>query len=243
MRSVREREPSLIPGLHANASHAGQCARKIGFQIAGLAPTDPPDGNSLVNFAIGDAIHNLVQTAMFNHTFAVEDEVKGTVEDFITVRADLTYPAEDGLVCCEIKSISDFAFEKATGAALKSNGRWKKKEPDPPAGPNVEHILQCGISAKAFDATYLAIVYVRKTAAKDEPVLWEWRYTAAEHQDAIQGEIARLRAIVDLLKADTLPDREYQGEIIESPSRVKFPCGYCSHREACLEAGPGELKI
>ena len=243
-RAAEERQPSLLAGkLHANASSAGACARQIAFRVSGVAASNPITGDSLFNFAVGDAIHDQIQNAILAKVPGAEKEVSGVIEDFITCRADLKYPAEDGkTVCGEIKSVSDFAFKLATGAKLKSNGQWNKKDQQA-EGVKKEHLLQVGISAKSNGADYLSIVYSRKTATKGEPVMKEWRYSLHEVWDAVESEIGRLRTIVNMIRAHVMPDREYNGEIIENPAKTKWPCSYCGFRDACIELGPGEVVI
>ncbi len=164
------------------------------------------------------------------------------MDGIITCRADLVYPAEDGLlVCDEIKSVSDFAYKLATGAKLKSNGQWNKKD-QVAEGPKPEHILQVGISARAVGAAYVSIVYARKTATKGEPVTAEWRYKLVDIYMKVQDEISRLKAIVAQVDANLIPDREYQGQII-SPHAKKYPCTYCGYAEACMKLGEGQVKI
>lgn len=243
LRDNRERAPSLVQGLHANASSAGACARQVGFRVAGLPASNPPDGDALFNFTVGDAIHDIIQGAVLAKIPDAEKEINGVIGGFITCRADLKYPADDGkTICCEIKSVSDFAYKQATGAKLKSNGRWNTKE-QKGEGPKKEHLMQVGISAKSIDADYLCIVYARKTATRGEPVIAEWRFKVEDLEVEIQAEIARLKQIVETVKANRIPDREYQGEIIGNPKSVNFPCGYCSFKDACLELGAGEGEV
>jgi hypothetical protein len=242
-RTKRTRPPSLLEGkLHANASSAGGCARAIAFRITGLEGA-PLTGDSLFNFHIGNAVHDLIQTALLVKVPGAKAEVNGVIGDFITCRADLSYLAEDSKkVCCEIKTTSDFGFKLATGAKLKSNGQWNKKD-QVGEGPKIEHILQVGISAKGLDAEYLAIVYARKTATKDEVVTWEWRFKIEQWETEIQAEIARLKQIVETVSEGRIPDREYQGKILDNPAITRWPCQYCDFRSPCLKLGAGEVKI
>jgi hypothetical protein len=243
-RSARERAPSLLAHTpHANASSAGGCARAIAFRVAGVEGANPPSVDSLFNFYIGDAVHDKIQAAVLAKIPEAEKEVNGVIENFITCRADLCYPAEDSkIVCCEIKSTSDFGFKLATGARLKSNGQWNKKDQQA-EGPKREHVLQVGISAKSIAADYLCIVYARKTAAKDEPIIAEWRFKVADFDQEIQAEIERLRSIVASVQNGVWPDREYNGTIIQNPLKVRFPCGYCNYLPNCIEVGWGEVKM
>lgn len=242
-REAREKEPSLLDGLHANASDAGKCARAIAFKMAGFSETNPPGPDSLINFYIGDSIHDIVQKSILDRWPDAKAEVKGKLDDYITVRADILYPSEDKkLVTCEIKTVSDFAFEKATALKLKSNGRWAKKAQEA-EGPKKKDVLQTTIGAKVFEADYIAVVYIRKTAARDEPILFEWRYRTEKFQEETEQELARLKAIVESMREGKLPEREYEGSIIENPARVKFPCGYCNYKDACVSIGPGVVEI
>lgn len=239
LQETHERSLSIC----SRASSAGKCSRAIAFQISGLQSTNPPGGDSLVNFYIGDAVHDLVQGAIQARWPDAQTEVFGSVEDYITGHLDVLYSAEDGAkVVCEIKSVSDFAFELATGAMLKSNGRWRKKE-RVIEGPKREHLLQVGIYALMQEAPYLAIVYVRKTAAKDEPVTWEWRFKASDYYEQTVAELERQRRIVEMVRNGRMPDREFEGKIITNPNGVRWPCGYCDFKAACVQLGAGEVKI
>lgn len=243
-RATREARHDPLPGvLHASASSAGACARAVAFRVTGLEATNPPEVDSLVNFYIGDSVHDIVQRAIVARWPNATTEVTGTIDDFLSGHADVLYLAEDGeKVICEIKTVSDFAFELATGFELKSNGRWRKKDRTP-EGPKSEHLLQNLIYAKMHEAKYIAIVYVRKTAAKDEPILHEWRFVASDFDAKTHGEIARIKRIVNMVREGRLPDREYQGDIIQRPDKVKFPCGYCSYLTACVNLNAGEIEI
>ncbi len=242
-RDKREREPSLVDGLHANASSAGACARAIGFRVAGLPASNPLTGDALFNFSVGDAIHEIIQRAMLAKIPSATAEIKGVVGGIITCRADLKYVAEDGkYVCCEIKSVSDFAYKLATGAKLKSNGQWNKKD-QVAEGPKREALLQASLSAKALGADYVAIIYARKTASKDDPIIAEWRYKIEDLEDEIQTEFERLKSIVEMVKSNVIPDREYNGEVITNPAKARWPCGYCGHKNSCIQLGEGEVQI
>lgn len=243
-RETEERAPSLLAGkLHANASSAGACSRQIGFRVLGIEASNPITGDALFNFSVGDAIHDQIQTAILAKVPDAEKELNGVVEDFITCRADLKYPSEDSKsVCCEIKSVSDFAFKLATGAKLKSNGQWNKKDQQGD-GPKPEHLLQVGISAKSLDCDYLCIVYARKTAAKGEPIIAEWRFRINELSDKIEAEIKRLKLIVAMAENRQLPPREYQGETIYDPAKTKWPCSYCGYLDTCTKMGAGVIPL
>jgi len=245
LQTLREAEEAPVSDgiLRSRASSAGKCARSIGFSIAGLPASNPPSGDSLINFYLGDSIHAMVQDAIKAQYPDAQSEVDGSIGDFIVGHCDLLYTAEDGLkVVNEIKTVSDFAFELATGATLKSNGRWRKKE-RVVEGPKREHKLQVGIYAEMLGADYVAITYIRKTAAKDEPVAWEWRFKTSDISFDALVELNRQRQIVWMVRNNRMPDREFEGKIIVNPNAVKWPCGYCNHRDACIELGPGEVII
>lgn len=234
-QAAKEKRHDPLPGaLHASASSAGGCSRAIAFRILGTEPSNPVTPDALVNFYIGDSVHDIVQRAIMAHWPNATTEVTGQIEDFLTGHCDVLYATEDGQkVVCEIKTVSDFAFELATGDALKSNGRWKKKNPDPPQGPKIEHLLQALIYAHMQGAKYVAIVYVRKTAAKDEPIIKEWRFLASDFERQLQGELNRLRDIVTTVREGKLPARRFEGNTIFEPLKTRWPCSYCSYLTAC----------
>lgn len=240
-RDAREARHDPLPDvLHASASSAGGCSRAIGFRVAGIELSDPITPDALVNFYIGDSVHDVVQKAIVGHWPDSTTEVTGIIGDFLSGHCDVLYTAEDGKkVVCEIKTVSDFAFELATGIPLKSNGRWKKKQPDPPQGPKTEHLLQASIYALMLEAEYLAIVYVRKTAAKDEPVLKEWRFAVADFQNQLLDEIERLKSIVTTVRDGNVPARKFEGNTIYEPLKTRWPCSYCGWLTVCskLESG------
>jgi hypothetical protein len=239
------RERPVSTELTSRASSAGKCSRAIALKISGLPASNPPAGESLVNFWIGDKIHDLVQTAMLEKYPDAEKELEGSIGDYITGHCDLRTTAEDGKkIVWEIKSIADFAFMKATGISLKSSGRWHKKDEES-EGAKTEHLLQCGIYTRMFDADYMGIVYVRKTATKDEPVAYEWRHRAEEYTRPIDLELERHKNIVDMVRANYLPEREFEGRIITNPlaKENRWPCGYCNHLESCVKLGEGVVEI
>lgn len=251
LRDAREKRPPLLPEgtLHTSPGMAGQCARAIGLKVAKLEPTNPPDAKSLFNFYLGDAVHDAVQRSIKNKwSNAIIDDGKNTdtggiIEDFLEGYADVLYAAEDNkMVVCEIKTVSDFGFELATGIELKSNGRWRKKDREI-EGPKREHLLQAGIYSFIHKADYIAIVYARKTAAKDEPVTHEWRYRVKDHEEKASVEIERLKSIVNMVREGKVPARIYNDAIVENPKKVNFPCGYCNYLDACISLGPGVVEI
>lgn len=233
----------LAGTLHASASSAGQCARAIAFRIMETEATNPPMGDSLFNFYIGDSVHDVVQRAIVAHWSNATTEVIGTIEDFLSGHCDVLYTAEDGeKVVCEIKSVSDFAFELATGAELKSNGRWRKKDRKP-EGPKTEHLLQDLIYARMHKAKYIAVVYTRKTATKDEPIFHEWRFVASDFGNETDREIERLREIVALVRDNKLPARKFEGNTIFEPLKTRWPCSYCSYLTICSKMESGVIPL
>lgn len=244
-RNAREVRHDPLPDvLHASASSAGGCSRAIAFRVAAVEPSNPVTPDSLVNFYIGDSVHDIVQRAIVAHWPNATTEVTGVIGDFLSGHCDVLYTADDGeKVVCEIKTVSDFAFELATGASLKSNGRWRKKQPDPPQGPKTEHLLQSLIYAKMLSAKYIAIVYIRKTATKDEPIAKEWRFAAKDFERQLQGELERLFDIVTTVREGKLPVRKFEGQTIFEPLKTRWPCSYCSYLTACSKMDTGIISL
>src|SRR5262245_50977838 len=81
-------------GLHSRASSAGSCARQIAFRIMAQPASNPPGDESLLNFWLGDQIHDLVQTAMMEKYPDAEKELEGWIGDYLSGHLDLRYSAE-----------------------------------------------------------------------------------------------------------------------------------------------------
>jgi hypothetical protein len=92
-------------------------------------------------------------------------------------------------------------------------------------------------------APYIAIIYVRKTATKDEAVCFEWRFKTEYLMPQILAEVKRHKEIVDKVRNFVIPAREYEGKIIEKPKETRWPCQYCQHLDSCVALGPGEIQI
>lgn len=172
----REHATSLLEGVpHSNASSAGACSRQIAFRAANVPPSDPLTTDALVNFSIGDHVHELVQAALLAHTSPSAAEVSWSYGGFITGRHDFEH-VDGQRVLTEIKTMSEFAFEAATRGPLRyvcaTCGQESRDHPytaedgqttclrytastrrvrQAPEGPKAEHILQAALSAYALE--------------------------------------------------------------------------------------------
>lgn len=219
---------SHVDWPHAYASEALKCSRMVALRLlTGDAGHEAVRLNSLLAFSLGDHIHERIQAAFAELYPDFQAEVRWERKDWnMTGRADGMYTDDDGVrIIVEIKSMTPAMFAKAV-----------KRD-----APHYEHALQAQISAVAKDAAAVHMVYVNKAPRQAEEAMAEWY--AEVDMPATLAEIERLCAIVDNANAGVIPERFYDGDIIDNPERKKWPCDYCAVREWCLKLGPGEKRL
>lgn len=227
--------------LHSRASSAGGCSRAIGFAVAKVPPTELPTLDSLVNFRVGDAVHDLVQAAVLRANPDAQKEVPVVIDDYMTGHVDVLTPDE----VIEIKSQSEFGFEAATKGRLQYVEGKERRVRGEPEGPKFEHVLQAGIYAHATGRKRMRIVYVRKTATKGEPTVAEWTVALDDVIEDVTYELMRHAGIVISVRSGALPNRSLVGEDAPDPDAIKphWRCTYCSHLSLCRRLGPGTVAI
>lgn len=56
--------PMAVEGVRLRASWAGRCSREIGYKVAGLPETDPPDLAAYWRFGLGTLVHERLQSVL-----------------------------------------------------------------------------------------------------------------------------------------------------------------------------------
>jgi hypothetical protein len=194
--------PPFVGGAPLRASWAGDCARKIAYHLRGEPVTDELSAASQIAFAVGSAVHELVQDALLElhplgvaeaeGCLVVSDEVTAIAPalaaDFeetpvIGCHADFLYGQWSyGPTVVEIKTMQTFPFERA------------KEE-----GPQEHHVLQAGLNGLAQGAEQIELVYIDK--AKGAIAV----YTPKDWQKAASEEALRLAAIWESHRIGQLP--------------------------------------
>ena len=212
-------------------SDAGKCPRKIYFSLIGEPETNPPDNDSLINFAVGNAVEEAFAYLIeplggeVIREVRVEIPVRDTV---VTGRADFLVSLPQFRSLIEMKSINSRAMKW-----MLKNGEAGKED----------HKRQLNLYLHASDLSLLTVdspegqrpmyfdkgylVYVVKDATKGEPPV-----------HAFELEYSRRRALGDIEEMSAVAAMAKNNEIPEIPSgytRNKYPCSYCPYKERCWD--------
>ena len=252
----RERGPKPTAlGTKLRGSWAGDCARKLSFLVAGVPETDPMDLAGQWVTWIGTQIHEHLQDAVVKRFPDAEVEKVAHIPSIdLSGSADIFLVVDDARTLYELKTVNGTAFSQATGVDKRGYKRSEAK------GPRIRAKLQASLYAHAFDCDEIVIGYIALEAiskqlaervglSEYDRFLAEWRYTRDEWEPWAADEIERLRWILDVVESGRLTERfaiDDDGEEFTADpeaSRGWWGCRYCSHREACLDAGPGVVKL
>lgn len=245
------------------ASLAGTCSRRLNYrihaddEIKAMEVIDEP--SALVNFAVGNFIHQGVQDAWMEHSprskievpFSVGGDILG--EEKITGHADIVTP--EFVEVMEVKTTGGVGFKSMFGLNNWQGGVGK---PPPP-----RYLLQAGLAAYALGAKSARIVIISKEAISksyaereglDEIARWGLEFICedTEYLHALgEWEVKRMQDAANHRRA-LLPHSD-DGMLIEitnpktgayeyvdgTPGKDKgWVCQYCSLQERCIEDWP-----
>ena len=216
---------AIADGATLRASWAGSCERVISYRARGVEPTDWLPLEIRFAYAVGHAVHEVVQSglkALFPEGEAEKagsyplssvwstDELPVPPDVTVGFHADFWRPGgvvtpdlwRPGVVT-EIKSMQTFPHRKARTEGVQE---W--------------HLAQAGIAAIGLDAQRVEIVYVDK--AKGDVDLYEF--------DPPVWQPAAQRALLSMLRGLALATR------IE-PNRQHWRCRNCEFYTRCGEDG------
>lgn len=228
-------------------SWAGQCARKIGFELLAFAPDLETEGKSLRVFRAGDDCHDLIQSALVKyHGIEIEKPADWWPALDLGCNLDGFGPIDDKKTGVEIKSMAPFGFEIATG----------QRRRDELPGPKFEHVLQSGLGslAPALEADQLWIIYLDKATSDiadwiipvDMPLPHLDDRTV---RDLVDNELRRMAGILSRIDAGELPRAvipEY-GVVQNPPAKGSkgqpWACRYCAFQPTCSRLGPEVVTV
>lgn len=237
-------------------SQAGQCARRISYDLDPDVEAAPFDMSSRWNFAMGTFIHDQVQAYGGGQAEVKVDlnpiGVKGSAH------LDQLLDEDGRTVAVEIKSINGTGFKQA---ATRDRG--------PATGPKIAHLLQGGLAALALGADDLRLAYVAKENAApwhvarhgynpESPVAGfaaQWTLEVESLRPRLEREAKRLAKIVDLHEKGEWAPRSIVDEDVPASALIVNPergdwtvtdgdgqvlsagktwqCDYCSYQERC----------
>lgn len=244
--------PVANPEARIRHSWAGDCVRALGYKLAKVEETNPPDRAALLTFKLGTFVHDLWQEAKSR-----EPGVATEVSNFIAEIPSAGHSdAVDEDATYEVKSINGFGFKQAIGAT--SGGKAE--------GPRRSALLQGALNAFADGSRLLKIVYVSLEAISkgigakaglvtpDRRMSAQWTFDTHEWLPLAEGEINRLRNVVHRFDVGEELPRHMpgmpQGARIINPKTGQWvlregdniidtgsvwQCGYCSYQDRCIK--------
>ncbi len=251
-REAKGPRPMAIEGARIRMSWAGQCSRQLAYNIMETPESNPPDGPSLLTFALGQLVHDKWQAGMLEAYPECEIEVKCELPD---IRCAGHTDAKVGDKVYEAKSINGFGFKQAVGASGRAEG------------PRSSAVLQGALNALAHDAEELHIVnisleQISKNVAKKLPfthneqrMCAEWTLPREQWEPLALTEKHRMGAVLEMVDegrsvAGWVPDMP-TGAHITDPATGKWTlndsdygnpievgttwqCIYCSYQDTCI---------
>ena len=245
------RKPTAL-GTPFRFSDALKCPRALAFTAMGVDESDPIDAAGLHVTTIGTWLHEKVQEAIGKKYPGAKFEL-ASGNDSISGSCDgLVNPGgfEGGLMLLEIKSVSNFPFNKAIGV----QGMGYRAKRVSPEGPSRSHLVQTALNAYFHDAETCVLIYVAKEAMSAnvadrlgfstyDRFLAEWHIPRDVWLPLAVEELARVEEIK--LRLPEIPNGlgwdDKKGWVSTSPhdSSPHYACGFCNFRTTCAayEAG------
>ena len=243
-------------GTAGRGSFAGNCSRKIAFEMLEVEETDPIDENTLVAFRVGQDLHDLLQEAMVEeYGMRIEQPVDLRPYGYdISGHIDGIYndlqSADGAELVWELKSKTSFGFKMAR----------KSFEPEK---TDVAQVAMYSLGVP--EAAGIHLVYM----CKDADYKWGDSTRAGETLEWIVGldepcpgqdgmtprqigvaEATRIDAIAaEALQWGLLPERFIPGDgvvdFVPAPgSRDKpWQCRYCQWNALCATLPAGQTRL
>ncbi len=234
-------QAEIAGGRRIRHSWAGNCARRLEYELTGVEVSNELTVADHWRFGIGSYIHRELQTLMHKVwpdaeiekiVFNPDGLTSGHIDAIVTLTevtdgAAKANPNEEIRIVIEIKSINGFGFKKAVGARGDADG------------PRYSAYLQGAISALLEDADELVIIYLSlenlspREAAKngfDEIGRFcaEWTFTRADYEADADAELKRLTAVAEWVDTGKrlprrIPDPEIpKGATIDDPKTGRW---------------------
>jgi hypothetical protein len=210
-----ERAARQHPSTYSYASDSGACYRKVGFRMREFEGA-PMDLEGELTVGAGRDLEELI-VMVLDRRHDGQAQVrfaKGNIHG----RADYVYTDEAGrMVVVEIKATAAYGMKLAHRD-----------------GPKPEHLTQGMLGADAFGAPRVRLIYIcRGRSDKGVPLVLDW--TEDIDDQLVKDAHTDADAIKATIDEGYLPDRLYNGELIEDPASERWPCGWCAYAGVCRE--------
>ncbi len=264
-----EERARAIPELPLRASYTSmRCDRALGYAIAKVPYTNPPDITDQIRMWYGTIVHNAVDVALDTlGSWATELPVDLRPIGYAgSATGDLViYRDEQPVAVFDFKTVGGFAFKQKATAYQ-----------GPPQGPSIDQILQPGLAALALGAPKFGVIMfslepvskqqARNVGDQDIDRLWaQWTFDTADWEQDIRAEVARqmrvlqwvqergpLAPVPPAIHDPELPAGAFGVEPAKGRWEVRdlitgnvaaagstWRCTYCRHRDQCAEDGIG----
>lgn len=232
---LEKREAAKPPRLELHVSDAGRCPRQIGYRLTQVPKSNPPTFDSLMNFAIGEAIEDRIASLLEAHPDVAKVHRNIDFEIYynghtIHGHADILIETQDDHVLIECKSINS----RSMGFTLRSGENGKE-----------DHQFQISgylygshaANSKIIPRTNGVIAYIIKDPTKGEPNVFEANIEMNAMLDKLFAEYDKLCEVERLAE---------KGEIMPQPEGYtydKYPCTYCDWQKTCWGFLPEQEEI
>lgn len=249
-----------IEGSRIRASWAGQCAKRIAYEVYGVEHSNPTTVADAWRFNIGSMIHDHIQRFAIAKFPGTEVEVKVRIGEMGSGHADLVVkrPGEerDFIIAVELKSVGGYKFKQSVGregpaasAVMQGALNAAAMDPQPDEMMVVYFSLENFSPAEFAKRSYLTSHYNRFAA--------QWTYPREDYLQIAADELRRLEKIVKLVDDHgpgavprIVPDPDLPPHLVTEPLKGNYTitegrdrgapgwtwhCGYCPFRAKCAD--------
>jgi hypothetical protein len=260
-------EPRLraLPGARFRHSHAGACARAVGYAALDVEPSNPMDLAGTWVTQQGVLIHDAWQEELQRRYGPASASVEVVVgSDDRAGHVDAVITSSDKVIAVEGKSVGGYAYQLAVGAKGRAEG------------PRFQAVCQAALNGYEVDADEVVIVYWARDAISVQQArrknigplgrfVAEWTLPRERYEPIAKLEIERVEQL--LLQVDGgqyparhIPDPELpanhlivdprQGAWVELSddgqaidAGATWQCAYCPWLDMCALTEPGPIPI
>jgi hypothetical protein len=257
-----------LPGRRFRASWAGKrCDRSLQYALQGVPASNPPSLADHWRFGIGTMVHEIVQTtlpgAFPNSDIELPVDLRpigidGSASTDIVLYTDESKTQAKLVV--ELKSINGFGFKNAATTF--------KGPPEGPKYGHIVQGALAAAALNATDGLRIGYLSLENlspnmaTYADNEAGRFcaEWHFPLTYCKQIARQEAVRISRVTAYVDLDGLSERALHdpsipdGAVITDPKRGMWSqvisdqihdagsvwfCGYCDHRDRCIDDGPG----
>lgn len=233
-KEYKEQEVNFAP------SYINACKRQIYYKKLKIQPSNLIETHAYIKFAMGDSVHEKIQSILFNMGYWQEGEDWKEIiwQDLKWIyRIDAKLKIDDNLYICEIKS-SYFSGNKAIEHEAKK-----------------EHILQLMMYMVFENIEHGIILYI----GRDNGLMYEYHYSLEalkeKYSNFMTNKLKELKDLKEKIENKIVPDRDFEIVLKNNNGDIKdyfqkdnikhksdWQCSYCQWKDLCWEKELEEIK-